>query len=152
MKNAQDTPWIFKDFGLTEINTIKNRNKIKGLGLYTVLTEFLKDYGIYYSGATWLKNNNGEDLSTQVGAIFINPETFILDNELVIRQMYGWEDASVYIFLSGENASGQFLYNLDDYSCVFDEKKFDSMTDLFEVLKIETHSIVEDRSYFSCDA
>lgn len=149
MKNAQDTYWLFNNFELTEINTIKDRNKIKGQGLYLVFSEFLKDYGIHYSGATWLRNSDGSDSSTQVGAIFINPSEFLLDNEVVIQQMYGWKNSSVYIFLSGENASGEFLYNLDDYSCIFDGKRFETMADLFKVLKEETVENIVEHSHFT---
>jgi len=136
MKLATDNPHLFNNFELTEVMYYKNFKKIKGLGLHILIAEFLRDYGVYSGGCTWLCDLDGKQREEdKVIAVSIKIGEFPIENELVLQQLYGWTNSKVHIMLSGENSYGDFLYDLTNHSCVFQGEHFDTLSDLLETIK-----------------
>jgi len=141
MKTADEYEGIFKNYELTELMTVTKKSPFKGLGFHLLLQGFLNDYGIYQSCKTWLGDANGENFNGQeVLAVSIRLGEFLPENELVLKQCYGWNDASVNIMLWSENGAAEnFVYNLVDYSCTIDGKRFESLSEMLSTAK-ETKS------------
>lgn len=111
---------IFKDNHLTNlmISEIKGRRNIKeslSYPLYLLLKTFLSEYGIHIGGAVYIGDY-------QVTAVTITKD-FPIENELILRQLYGFTDGEVNIQLAktkDEDCAYAFNYDLTDYKCTFE--------------------------------
>jgi len=146
IKIASEDELIFKNFELTEVMTEKKHKPFKSLGLHLLLQNFLSEYGIYQSALTWLGDSNNDNFNGEkVMYVSIKLGEFPIQNELVLRQIYGWKNASVNIGLySDKTASSSFIYNLQDYSCTFEGKRFESLKSLLSGVKEVEKSYTEN--------
>lgn len=143
---ANEYDIVFKDNDLTTlmINSKGNRNLIpKKLSypIYKLLSAFLANYNIHIGGAVMI----GE---YEVKAITITPQ-FDVQNELILRQLYGFSNAKVNIQLAYRKSDEDigayaFWYNLTDYSCTLEKyvygdtkesKRYEMLSDMLEFLR-----------------
>ena len=143
---ANEYDIVFRDNDLTAlmVNSKGNRNLIpKKLSypIYKLLSAFLANYNIHIGGAVMI----GE---YEVKAITITPQ-FDVQNELILRQLYGFSNATVNIQLAYRKSDEDigayaFLYNLTDYSCTLEKyvygdtkesKRYEMLSDMLEYLR-----------------
>jgi len=122
---------LFKNYYLSELMLVK-KNGRKTFGdkyaIHVLLSEYLKEYGIIVTGTTPIFDLNNEKSNLEVRGIYIKP-SFDIRNEEIIRQLYGYKNSKVNIFMAGgDDCSISFTYNLDDYSCVLEGHCWSSIT------------------------
>lgn len=136
---------------LTELCTRKINGKKKtgnNLSVIQLLTSYMREYGLISAYAsTNLRNENGKDWGVEFTAFNIN-EDFPIENEALIKLLYGYEEGIVNIgFLPGnkndEDCAFAFDYNLSTgevtfkklyYGSTRESKHYDTLVNLLEAI------------------
>jgi hypothetical protein len=132
MKKYNEYNPIFTNFYLTELLTIKDKNRKKvgdNYSLYLLIDDYLKDYGVYLFGEYHLQEG------TILRGCTIDKK-FPIENFPLLAQMYGWQNVDIYICLKRtEHCDYGFYFNTE------------SLT--IRLVEYRWGSVKKDRFYFS---
>lgn len=136
---------LFQNYNLTDLMLLKKKErKIKfneNSALYILLRQKLEEYGLSLFGQ--FERN---DLTFR-GVIML--DDFPIENEPILKQLYGYIDFTTHIQLRGfDNFAVAFDYNVDTGKCelqrhslgsVTHRIKFDTLSEMLEYLKINNY-------------
>lgn len=134
---------IFRDYSLTKLMVLeelpKKKPKISNDSVVSgLLREFLKDYGIYLNGRTYLRNTDGTGTNIEVRYCFIATDTIPLENLQLIPQLYGYQDVVVDVSIK---AYDEYVHSFDFHTktgkCILKKSVYGTSTELGEFESIE---------------
>ena len=116
---------LFDNYVLTDLMVMKNKGRRvksnENMAIYILLWEKLKEYGIWLSGYIEAGNITFRGIGLLDG--------FPLENELILKQLYGFTNLTTHIQLHGfDDFATAFDYNVDTGRCELQRHRYGSVT------------------------